>query len=142
MRLVVPFVFAAIFGGISSANADILIDQNAALVGNVTPGDDPGFPITINRPGTYRLSSDLTVPDYLPGGIEIASDNVVIDLAGYTIQPASGDSISAGIFDKGVARSDGLIAYRNNIIVRNGTITAMDVGIHLLGRLITVSRMN
>ena len=32
----------------------ILIDQTKALAGNVTPGDTPGFPVTISLPGSYR----------------------------------------------------------------------------------------
>ena len=35
----------------------ILIDQAHALAGSVTPGDGPGFPISITRPGSYRLQS-------------------------------------------------------------------------------------
>ncbi len=33
----------------------VLIDQNRALAGNVTPGDTPGFPVTISLSGSYRL---------------------------------------------------------------------------------------
>ena len=33
-----------------------LINQELALAGNVTPGDEPGFPVTITRSGSYRLS--------------------------------------------------------------------------------------
>jgi hypothetical protein len=36
----------------------ILIDQNKALAGNVTPGDTPGFPVIISQPGSYRLDSN------------------------------------------------------------------------------------
>ena len=41
----------------------VLIDQNHALAGNVTPGDTPGFPVTISQPGSYRLTGNLIVPD-------------------------------------------------------------------------------
>jgi len=41
----------------------VLINQSVALSGNVTPGDTPGFPVTISAPGSYRLSSNLIVPD-------------------------------------------------------------------------------
>jgi hypothetical protein len=40
----------------------VLIDQNRALAGNVTPGDNPGFPVTLSLPGSYRLSGNLTAP--------------------------------------------------------------------------------
>src|SRR5260221_3357918 len=40
----------------------ILIDQSKALAGNVTPGDAAGFPVTISRRGSYRLSGALVAP--------------------------------------------------------------------------------
>ena len=65
----------------------ILIDQNRALAGNVTPGDGPGFPITISVRGSYRLSSNLTVADANTSAIDIASaaGSVTIDLNGFSI---------------------------------------------------------
>ena len=50
----------------------VLIDQARALAGNVTPGDAPGFPVTISEPGSYRLASDLESDN---GGILIAADD-------------------------------------------------------------------
>ena len=41
----------------------ILIDQNRALAGNVTPGDTPGLPVSITQPGSYKLSGNLTLPN-------------------------------------------------------------------------------
>jgi len=62
-----------------------LIDQNSATAGNITPGDDPGFPITITLPGIYRLTGNLRVPDVDTSAIVIASPMVVIDLNGFSI---------------------------------------------------------
>lgn len=61
-----------------------LIDQAKALAGNVTPGDTAGFPVTISRPGSYRLSSNLTVP---PGvnAVLISASGVTLDLNGFTV---------------------------------------------------------
>ncbi len=44
----------------------ILIDQSKAMAGNITPGDAPGFPVTISQPGSYRLSSNLDVSKFGP----------------------------------------------------------------------------
>jgi hypothetical protein len=63
----------------------ILIDQNRALAGGVTPGDAPGFPVTISVPGSYRLSGDLTVPNADTTAIRVTADNVNIDLNGFSI---------------------------------------------------------
>lgn len=61
----------------------ILIDQNRALAGNVTPGDAPGFPVTISQPGSYRLSGNLTVGTSNVSAIVIAASRVVLDLNGF-----------------------------------------------------------
>ena len=62
-----------------------LIDQAAATNGNVTPGDSRGFPVTISQSGSYRLSSNLTVPDAYTNAIEIRANHVTLDLNGFTI---------------------------------------------------------
>ena len=62
----------------------ILIDQNKALAGNATPGDTAGFPVIISQPGSYRLSSNLTVPSG-QSGIQVNVSNVTIDLNGFGI---------------------------------------------------------
>lgn len=41
---------------------EILITQTKALQGGITPGDSPGFPITLTQPGTYKFGSDITPP--------------------------------------------------------------------------------
>ena len=65
----------------------VLIDQNKALAGNVTPGDAPGFPVTISRSGSYRLSGDLTVPDAATTAVDVTNTaaDVSIDLNGFSI---------------------------------------------------------
>src|SRR5438477_12305218 len=63
----------------------VLINQNAALAGNVTPGDTPGFPVTISVSGSYKLSGNLTVPDANTSAIQISADYVTIDLNGFSI---------------------------------------------------------
>src|SRR5271166_6095480 len=62
-----------------------LIDQAHALAGSVTPGDTPGFPVTISLPGTYKLASNLVVPNENTSAIVITSDSVTIDLNGFSI---------------------------------------------------------
>src|SRR5580693_1218836 len=63
----------------------VLINQANALAGNVTPGDAPGFPVTISVAGSYRLSSNLTVPDANTDAIDITVSHVTIDLNGFSI---------------------------------------------------------
>src|SRR5690348_13376939 len=84
-----PVVCLCILGAVSSSlyavDGVVLIDQNHALAGNITPGDTAGFPITISQPGSYRLTSNLTVPDLNTTGIQITADFVTIDMNGFSI---------------------------------------------------------
>jgi len=82
----------------------IEINQAAALAGGVTPGDTPGFPVTITSPGSYRLTSNLDSP-IGTGAIQIAAINVTLDLAGFQVastnactgSPPTGCNVSFGV---------------------------------------------
>lgn len=63
----------------------VLIDQDRATQGSVTSGDDPGFPVTISKPGSYRLMGNLTVSDMDTTAIRITANSVTIDLNGFSI---------------------------------------------------------
>jgi hypothetical protein len=81
-------------GSVSKDAGVILINQAEAVAGGITSCDTPGFPVTICTSGSYRLSSDLTVPSGAEG-IEITASNVSLDLNGFTILlPASGSTPS------------------------------------------------
>ena len=68
--------------------AVILITQAKANAGNVTPGDAPGFPVTLSLPGAYRLDTNLTVPANKTG-LSVTSHNVDIDMAGFRLYGAN-----------------------------------------------------
>jgi hypothetical protein len=73
------------------------------------------LPCTITAPGHYYLASNLT---YAGGnGINIASDDVTLDLMGFTLNGVSG--IWSGI----------IIGYQKNVEIRNGTLTGWYKGI-------------
>lgn len=80
-------VCLAVFAPLTAFAVDgvVLINQANALAGSVTPGDTPGFPVTISQSGSYKLSSNLVISD--PNGtvILITADNVTIDLNGFSI---------------------------------------------------------
>ena len=112
----------------------VLISQNGALAGNVTPGDAPGFPVTISAAGSYRLSSNLTVPDANTTAIQITADNVTLDLNGFAIvgpTVCSGQPVtSCSPFGFG----SGVSSLKSNIVVFSGTIRGMGFqGIALSG---------
>ena len=90
----------------SALDGEELIDQAAALAGGITPADGPGFPITIDRGGKYKLTSNLTAPADT-NAFNITGDNVTLDLNGFRIV--------GGRFGINAGAADGLT-------VMNGTI--------------------
>jgi hypothetical protein len=84
-----------------------------------------GFPYIIGQPGSYQLSSNLTVTASALSGIEITSSNVTLDLNGFSIQ-CSGTLTIAGVE---AASSSG--ATYNNIQVKNGTVSGCGNGVSL-----------
>ena len=87
-RLMLGFVTLALVGGWAgpafAVDGVTLIDQARALAGNVTPGDAPGFPVTLSLPGSYRLSGNLIVLTPTDG-ILITADRVTLDLNGFSV---------------------------------------------------------
>jgi len=83
----------------------IEINHAKAVAGGVTPGDGPGYPVTISEWGSYRLTGNL-YPSPSQDAIDIPAEHVTLDLNGFTI--AGG--------------SDGIVLGQNDIEIRNGTI--------------------
>lgn len=101
----------------------IEINQVRALAGGVTGGDTPGFPITIDEPGSYRLTSDIEADGE---AIRIAANNVTLDLNGFAVlgnATCSGSdgnvSCSANGAGRGIICTTGGCA---NLTVSNGTV--------------------
>lgn len=132
-------VGAALLGGVAmpswAVDGVTLIDQNKAMAGNVTPGDTPGFPVTLSLPGSYRLAGNLTVPNANIDAIVIAASHVTLDLNGFAIlgstdcsgglDPCANNGIGSGIHTPDV---------QFNVTIRNGTIQGMgNEGIFLRG---------
>lgn len=133
-------LLAALTGPIYAVDGVVLINQSNALAGNVTPGDTPGFPVSITVSGSYRLSSNLIVPDANTSGILVSADNVTIDLNGFSVigpvvctgfpAPTS-CSPQGGISDGITLGGNGLAT---NVVVLNGDIHgfssfAIDLGL-------------
>ena len=103
------------------------------------------FPIEITEPGSYRLKSDIRVPDEKTTAIAVTADHVTIDLKSYSI---SGPVVCTGIpptcspsggFGAGVAGM-GNNQFSLTTTVRNGSIHGMGGdGISIAGRADNVS---
>jgi len=89
-------VSAALFvlTGLPAVAVDGVLEISQACVAvGCFPGDSPGFPVTITQPGSYRLTSNLTVPDenttaigiYAGSAQPYAPGSVDLDLNGFTV---------------------------------------------------------
>lgn len=80
----------ALAAPVHAVDGVVEINQALAIVGGVTPGDTPGFPVTLSRSGSYRLTDNLDLRDSAnPSNltaIEITADDVTVDLNGFTIR--------------------------------------------------------
>jgi hypothetical protein len=108
----------------SAVDGTRLIDQARALAGGLTPGDAAGFPVTISQPGSYRLSSNLTLPDANTTAIEITAENVTLDLNGFSIV---GPTVCSGFPTVCTPTGDGVgvLSAQNYTAVRNGIVRGM-----------------
>ena len=82
-----------------------------------TPGDADSF-FRITQPGMYYLSENLSVTN-TGSAIEIASDDVVLDLNGFTVRAVG--SLGPPVTDYGVFTD------ATNVVIRNGAVRAFDV---------------
>jgi len=124
-RLVWPVIAAAAALPLQAVDGVVLINQNAALAGNVTPGYAPGFPVTISMAGSYRLSGNLTVPDANTNALEIGADDVTIDLNGFSITGPTVCSATPVTSCGPAGLGIGVSSFHSNIVVSNGTIRGM-----------------
>ncbi len=103
------------------------INAAAATAGGVTPGDTPGFPITLSRSGSYRLTGNLSTGNRATTAILVTADDVQIDLGGFAIACTfatafipigclTGSSTGVGVDTEAGA---------DRTVVRDGTVRSM-----------------
>jgi hypothetical protein len=94
--------------------------------------------VIISQPGSYRLSSNLTVPDELSTAIVILADNVTLDLNGFSIL---GPTVCSGVPLACAPRNGGTGVFAgtsggassDNLTVVNGTIRGFGRGVFARG---------
>jgi len=131
--LLATLLAAAAMLGSTSAHAQATIDQNKALAGSVTPGDTPGFPVTLSVPGSYKLTGNLAVPAG-SSGIIVATSGVTLDLNGFNIVGANTCFRDAALYVVTCTRPNsndrGVYAFSTSgNTVRNGRIAGFSIGI-------------
>ena len=129
LRMLVPSaLLLAVAGNASAVDGVVLIDQNRVFTGSVTPGDAPGFPVTISLRGSYRLSSNLTVPDANTDAIVVSASDVTIDLNGFSIVGpvvcSGGDFNQPPLSCTGTGSGRGINGF-SHLTVTNGTVRGM-----------------
>lgn len=107
----------------------LVIAFTAAAFSSVALAEDGGcmpvsaIPTTLSEPGRYCLVGPLSMEHATGIAIEIATDDVELDLNGYTLSgtAAGFDTEAVGVASKG----------RRNITVKNGTVEGFSIGVEL-----------
>jgi hypothetical protein len=112
-----------------SAGTDgaVPINQERARAGGVTPGDAAGFPVTIDRGGSYRLTGNLDVRgEATPQDVTailIAANDVTLDLNGFAVLgPVSGCPLSCS---PSGGSGSGILSTSNRVTITDGTVRGM-----------------
>lgn len=120
--LLFTFTFSA-----NATDGQILITHAKAMAGNVTPGDTPGYPVTISKSGSYVLGGDLNVNSLETSAIQINASNVSIDLNGFGIYGPNSCTVGLMGYVTACPSGDGfgIVGINDGNSVRNGVIQGM-----------------
>ncbi len=116
----------ALFGvsaNVQAVDGVVLIDQNRVMAGNVTLGDLPGFPVTITKSGSCRLSGNIVVPDFMTVGIRLNAPDITLDLNGFELLGPGNCDIGGG-GDCNLYLGSGIASVGQSVIT-NGAIRNM-----------------
>ena len=83
--LIVPIFLALATPGFASDGV-LEINQVCAVSAGCFPGDAAGFPVTVSQSGSYRLTSNLTVPNENTTAVSVTASSVTFDLGGFEIR--------------------------------------------------------
>jgi hypothetical protein len=83
--LISGLLYFALAAPVLASNGVLEINQTCAVQTGCFAGDSVGLPVTISTGGSYRLTSNLIVPDENTDGILLAAADVGIDLNGFSI---------------------------------------------------------
>jgi hypothetical protein len=116
----------------------------AGHAGDVKLLRQPGtFPLVIATSGSYRLKSNIVVPDANTTAIEITADDVTLDLNGYTIKgPTVCSGFPASVTCTPTGTGIGISSSADSVTIHDGTVRGMGSRAILLnGRNAVVERV-
>jgi len=93
----------------AAIDGEVLLTQAKALNGGITPGDTPGYPITLSRPGTYKLAGNLSA-SARKNGIQVTTHDVTIDFAGFRLHG-------------GAVANNAIVSSQNSLTIKGGMIS-------------------
>ena len=82
---VIALLLLALAGPALATDGVAEINHTCAAQTGCFSGDSAGYPVTITQPGSYRLTSNLIVPDENTSGILVSTSDVGIDLNNFAI---------------------------------------------------------
>jgi hypothetical protein len=105
------------------------INQTCAVQTGCFPNDGPGYPVFIDQPGSYRLTSNLVILNENTDGIRIGASSISIDLNGFEIvrQGCEGAAVAC-VPESGTGSGIELSVVAEDargISVKNGSIVGM-----------------
>ena len=119
---------AAPASAVTLDNGIVLITQADAVAGGITPGDTPGFPVTLSETGSYRFASNLLVTT-LVNGIEVRAPEITIDMNGFRLAGSA-------------QGRNGITSFFRALTVMNGSIRGFTLdGVRTIGSDLVVDNM-
>jgi hypothetical protein len=118
--------------------------QQLAAQTQINQANISSFPYVINKPGSYVLTSNLTVPSGAGYGIYISSPNVTVNLNGFaitgslvcTVSSCNSNTVTYGIYSavQGATVENGFVSgFFYDVEVANGSIKDMTVSSAYIG---------
>lgn len=132
LRLLLGVLLMLGAGTAPAAEGVLQISQACALAG-CFDGDFPGWPVTINRPGSYRLTSNLDLTAVAnpasARAVQIGEDGVTLDLNGFAVLGAitcTGEPVTSCSHAVG---SGAGISANSRASIGNGSVSGFSVGL-------------
>lgn len=104
-----------------ASDGQLEIHQSCAAGNGCFPGDSAGFPVTITASGSYRLTSNLVVPDENTDGVVVSASFVTVDLNDFVISGPVSCTAPSVVCTPSAGTGSG---------IRNAAVTNVGIAVH------------